>query len=396
MRNGPFRREVIFIIGIVVGHDADAGCLVQMDDRCNSDIVCSKFIREKDRNHMMKMLAALLSLATFAGNGVNYKADPDWMKLPEGRTEIGSMHGTVAVSSANEVYISVEGTVRQRFAVLGPNPGLQVYSADGKYVRNVPNAPFDLHGFIIRKEPEGEFVYASRLAAGLTAADQTRAGLDQQAVIKMTLDGKIIMAIPPSAIPDQFKNKADDGRPVMRLTSVAVAPNGDIYVTDGYASDYIHRFDKNGKYIQSFGGKMAPYGFRTMHQLTVDTRFTPARLLACDRANNRLVHLSLNGDFLGVVAKDLLAPAAVAVRGDYVAVAELRGRVTVLDKTGAIAATLSSNTTADEIGNNRTDPAKWRAGIVNAPHGVTFDQLGNIYVSEFSLFGRLHKFSSAS
>lgn len=306
------------------------------------------------------------------------------------------MHGTVAVSSANEVYINVEGTVRQRFAVLGPNPGLQVYSADGKYLRNVPNAPFDLHGFIIRKEPDGEFIYASRLAAGLTPEDQTRAGLDQQAVIKMTLDGKMVVAIPPSAVPDRFKNKASDGRSVMRLTSVAVAPNGDIYVTDGYASDYIHRFDKNGKYIQSFGGKMAPYGFRTMHQLTTDTRYTPARLLACDRANNRLVHLSLNGDFIGVVAMNLLAPAAVAVRGDYVAVAELRGRVTLLDKTGAIVATLSSNTTADEIGTNRTEPSKWHPGVANAPHGITFDANGNIYVSEFSLFGRLHKFNLAS
>ncbi|HEY2381045.1 MAG TPA: hypothetical protein VGK48_07670 [Terriglobia bacterium] len=345
---------------------------------------------------MMKLVLALLSMATVAGNGVDYKADPNWLKLQEGRTEIGSMHGTVAVSSANEVYINVEGTVRQRFAVLGPNPGLQVYSADGKYLRNVPNAPFDLHGFVIRKEPDGEYIYASRLAAGLTAEDQKRAGLDKEAVIKMTLDGKMVMTIPPSAIPDQFKNKAPDGRPVMRLTSVAVAPNGDIYATDGYASDYIHRFDKNGKYIQSFGGKMAPYSFRTMHQLTIDTRYTPARLLACDRANNRLVHLSLNGDFIGVVATGLLAPAAVAVRGDYVAVAELRGRVTLLDKNNAIAATLSSNTTADEIGRNTTDPAKWKPGIANAPHGITFDAQGNIYVAEFSLFGRLHKFNLAS
>src|SRR5262245_55190776 len=166
-----------------------------------------------------------------------YAPAPDWLKLPEGRTEIGSMHGTVAVSSANEVYINVEGTVRQRFAVLGPNPGLQVYSTDGKYLRNVPDAPFDLHGFVINKEADGEYIYATRLAAALTPADQTRAGLDQQAIIKMTLDGKIVMAIPSSRIPDQFKNKTDDGRPVMRLTSITVAPNGDIYAADGYASD---------------------------------------------------------------------------------------------------------------------------------------------------------------
>ena len=79
------------------------------------------------------------------------------------------------------------------------------------------------------------------------------------------------------------------------LTGLDVAPNGDIYVTDGYASDYIHRFDKTGKYLASFGGKKAPYSFNTLHKLAIDTRFQPARIIACDRANNRVVHLSLDG-----------------------------------------------------------------------------------------------------
>jgi hypothetical protein len=57
--------------------------------------------------------------------------------------EIGSMHGDVAVSAAGEVYISVEGSVRQRFAILGPNPGLQVYAPDGRFLRNVPGALID-------------------------------------------------------------------------------------------------------------------------------------------------------------------------------------------------------------------------------------------------------------
>ena len=197
----------------------------------------------------------LLSTAAFAqgvgsATALNYKVVPDWLKLPEGRTEIGSMHGDVAVSSVGEVYISVEGSVRQRFAILGPNPGLQVYAPDGRFLRNVPNAPSDLHGFIIHKETAGEFIYATRLAGGRSQADQTRNGLDQQAIIKMTLDGRIVQAIPASAIPDEFKNKGADGSPYLQLTEVAVAPNGDIYAADGYASYYIHRFDRTGRYIK--------------------------------------------------------------------------------------------------------------------------------------------------
>ena len=143
------------------------------------------------------------------------------------------------------------------------------------------------------------------------------------------------MTIGSSAIPDQYKvRNARSNQLALLLTGLDVAPNGDIYVTDGYASDYIHRFDKTGKYIASFGGKQAPYSFNTLHKLAIDTRFQPARIIACDRANNRVVHLSLDGDFLGVVAKDLLLPAAIVIDGDNAIVGELNGRVTVLDKSG--------------------------------------------------------------
>ena len=131
----------------------------------------------------------LLSPAAFAQSDGNtatldYKVVPDWLKLPEGRTEIGSMHGDVAVSSAGEVYISVQGKARQNAAPDGPAPGVQVYAPDGTFLRNVPNAPSDLCGFIIRKEPQGEFIYGARLAGGhpasdppeVTTADQSRAG----------------------------------------------------------------------------------------------------------------------------------------------------------------------------------------------------------------------------
>lgn len=255
---------------------------------------------------------ALAGTGSAATPALEFSTDAGWLKLPEGRGEIGSMHGDVAVSAAGEIYISVEGSVRQRYAILGPGPGLQVYAADGRFLRNVPDAPFDLHGFVIRQEADGEFLYGVRLAGGPTAADQGRAGLDRQVIVKMTLDGKPVMSIAPGNIPDAYKSKARDGTPYMRLTGIAVAPNGDIYVSDGYASDHVHRFDRSGRYIASFGGKQPPYGFRTLHKIAIDTRFQPARLIGIDRENSRLVHLSLDGGLIGVVAADLQRPAAVS------------------------------------------------------------------------------------
>src|SRR5436309_751117 len=103
-----------------------------------------------------------------------------------------------------------------------------------------------------------------------------------------------------TTVPDWLK--LPEGRPKIGDS------HGDVYVTDGYASDYVHRFDRAGLYLKSFGGRKEPYGFKTLHKIAIDPRFEPARIIGCDRANMRVVHLSLEGEFLGVVAKDLLLP----------------------------------------------------------------------------------------
>ena len=320
---------------------------------------------------MHKTLVFSLSLLAFLGHAlaVEYKAVPNWYKLPEGRPQMGNMHGDVAVSANGDVYVSV----------MDPKAALQVYAPDGKFLRLVPNAPPDLHGFVIHKEADGEFIYGPRLGAGN--------------ILKLTLDGKEVLNIPSSAIPDEFKSVGKDGKPVVRLTAMDVAPNGDLYVVDGYSSDYVHRFDKTGKYLKSFGGKKEPYGFKTLHKIAIDSRFDPPRIIGCDRANGRVVHLSLAGEFLGVIAKDMLLPAAVAIHGDHAVIGEIKGQVTVLDKTGQVVARLGTNTAADEVGTNKTEPDKWRPGLVTAPHGVACNEHGDVFVSEYNIYGRVHRFN---
>ena len=321
--------------------------------------------------HIVPMAAICAALLTPVSAAVEYTAVADWLKLPDGRAQIGDMHGDIAVSSRGEVYVSVQD----------PQAGLQVFGQDGRFIRNVPNAPSDFHGFVIRQQPDGEFIFGTRLRG------------QGVAVVKMALDGTVAMTIPATAIPDEYKIKsARSGQIQVLLTGMDVAPNGDLYITDGYSSDYIHRFDRTGKYIKSFGGKQPPYSFNTLHKLAIDTRFQPARLIACDRANNRVVHLSLDGEFLGVVATDLLLPAAVVIDGDNAIVGELRGRVTILDKAGKVVTRVGANTAAG-IGTNTTKPDQWQTGLVLSPHGVAVNNRGDLFVSEFNGVGRVHRFN---
>lgn len=300
-----------------------------------------------------------------------WEGGPDPLKLPDGMPQLGNQHGDVAVSSSGDIYVSL---------MQGLRSGVQVYAADGTYLRNVRNAPTDFHGFVIRRGPDGEFLYGPQLGGGK--------------ILKMTLEGEVVLTISGDAIPRKYwlvNPKTQQAS--LRLTGCDVAPNGDIFVTDGYASDYVHRFNAKGEYLATFGGKAEPYGFKTLHKIAVDTRFDPPRLVGTDRANNRVVHLSMDGELLGEVATGLLMPAAAVVQGDYLAVGEIKGRVTVFDRENRVVARLGENPNAAEVGTNRVEPAKWRPGIVNAPHGVAFSPAGDLFVSEYSVHGRVLKFS---
>ena len=213
-------------------------------------------------NLFISLALLMLSLGVFGHEGHNEKTH--WETPPAGMKHIGTGHGDIVVASNGEVYVSVEG---------GDKAGIQVYSKDGQYLRNVANAPADFHGFSIRQEGDREFIYG--------------AGRISKEVTKMTLTGEVVLKI-------TLKNNQSQMQ-WARLTAVDVADNGDIYIIDGYSRDGIFQFDKEGKFIRAFGGRAAPYKFKNAHKLAIDRRFTPHRLLVCDRGNKRLIHLGLDG-----------------------------------------------------------------------------------------------------
>lgn len=295
-----------------------------------------------------------------------FAMNPRFLTLPKCMSTVGEAHGDIAVSPAGEIYVSVEA---------GEHPGLQVYSRTGRYLRNVPQAPYDLHGFIIATAADG-----SPNIFGVS--------LYGQRIVQLTLQGKVVQAIPAASIPDQYKTN-EDGKLHVALTGIAVAPNGDIYAVDGYGRDFIHRFDKSGKYLGTFGGQGEPWNFKQCHKIAIDPRFAPARLLCTDRLHDRLIQMDLDGHVLGVFAQGLRWPSALAVYGDELAVAELEGRVTILDKQGKRIASIGTNENADEIKTNRVPPEKWQPDLFYAPHGITYAADGSLLVTEWSQWGRV-------
>lgn len=309
------------------------------------------------------------------GNGIySYDTVPEWGVLPDGKN-IGPTHGGIAVAEDGRVFVATDA-----------EHGIVEFDKDGKFTRFLEPAIKGIHALQIVKEGDTEYLVAAHLHG--------------DRMLKLSLDGEIVLQIPNEKTGmiegEPTRGKGDDKHSVLRkITAAAIAPNGDIYASCGYGSNLIHRFDKEGALIGSFGGKEAEgerrseYKFRTPHGLSIDTRFGEPRLLVVDREQGRLVHYTLDFKFIGEHATNLRRPCAVDFHGDLCIVAELAGRATVLDKTGAPVAFLGDNPIIKQRNNFRVAPEDMKVGIFTAPHGCAFDNDGNILVQDWNATGRV-------
>ena len=317
--------------------------------------------------HMTKLTLTLLSSLALCGAAtaeVSYEFAPNFIQPPPGKAQIGNGHGEIAVDAAGNIYVSVQEK----------DAGLQVYGPDGKFIKALKLPP-SLHGFVIRKDGDQEYIFA--------------AVLGEARVFKAKLDGTIVLDIPTTSFPaDKIETEKDKK---LHLTNCDVAPNGDIYVVDGYGQSWIFVFDHEGKFKKVFGGPGEPLKLANTHKIFIDKRFEPARIFACDRGNNRMLHLDLDGNLIKVIAKDegLRRPSSASFHGDLVCIAEIAGRVSVWDKEGKLVAALGMNDTKGQTNTPKVEPKDWREGIVTSPHGITFDNQGNILETEWNVFGRV-------
>ncbi len=84
-------------------------------------------------------------------------------------------------------------------------------------------------------------------------------------------------------------------------------------------------------------------------------------------------------------------PTSVAVQGDYVAVPDLLGSLTVLDKSNKVIAVLGKNPDAGKGRSFNIPQAQWVEGAFSGTHGSYWDADGNLYVQDWNVSGRLMK-----
>jgi len=304
---------------------------------------------------------SLASTLTHAGE-LKYSISPNFFEQDPDHKPLGPCHGGVVIDKAGNIYVSTD-TER----------GIVVFTPDGKFRKAV--GPTRIHGLEIREENGVEHIYAARPS--------------DHEVIKLKLDGEREWTLEYPKEAGIYKEAK-----AFNPCAVTVAPDGSIFVADGYGANYVLKFDKDRKFVKAFGGPGDEEGkFKTCHGIALDTRQGKPLLLVCNRNSNRVEYWDLDGNFVKVIQKDLRMPAAVHIRGDYAVFPELQGRVTVLDKEGNIVAQVGDNPNEKQRANFGLPSDQWKDGICNSPHGASIDKDGNLIVSEWSQFGHLHKFA---
>ncbi|MEZ4774613.1 MAG: twin-arginine translocation signal domain-containing protein [Bacteroidia bacterium] len=117
-------------------------------------------------------------------------------------------------------------------------------------------------------------------------------------VQKTTLDGKVLLTIGHPKEIGEYKD-TDPFKP----TETAIGPNGDIYVADGYGSQWILQYSATGEFIRKFGGKGdGESQFETAHGVCIDSR-NPANptLLCTSRVHNSFKRFTLDGQYLSTI-----------------------------------------------------------------------------------------------
>lgn len=278
--------------------------------------------------------------------------------------ELGNTHGCMVVDKDGNLLANTD-----------TEQAIVVFSPDGKIVRTWGKEFHGgLHGMCLRKEDGKEVLYLAH----------TR----RHEVVKTTIDGTVLWTLGwPQA--SGIYEKEEQFNP----TAVAVGPDGQLFVADGYGRSWLHLYDKERNYVKSFGGPgKEPGKLQTPHGIWLDARGKEPLLLVCDRENHRLQWFTMDGTFVRMMDKDLRRPCNVWPLGDGgLVVADLAGRITILGKDDVPVQQLGDNPDPKRRAQNGVPREQWQDGHFLSPHSVCADQKGNLYVMDWNFLGRVTK-----
>lgn len=200
-----------------------------------------------------------------------YRVLRDWGKLDNKKFPVKDCHEMVMDKRKRLILLTNE-----------TRNNILIYDKSGKLIDSWGNQFPGGHGLTLHEENGEEFLYIT--------------DYELQEVYKTTIDGKILLTIRHPKFIGAYKD-CDKFLP----TETCIGPNGDIYIADGYGSQYILQYDRKGQFIRKFGGDsfIQDDKFKQVHGIALDNRNPDNPVLICsERVKNCFKRFTLSGEYI--------------------------------------------------------------------------------------------------
>jgi DNA-binding beta-propeller fold protein YncE len=281
---------------------------------------------------------------------LDYVFAPDAITLPAG-SKMGAA-AAVAFDARGHIYVLTRGA--QAFFEFDPNGAFVRSFGDGMFTRS--------HGLKIDRD------------GNLWATD-----VGAHTVVKLNPAGQVLLTIGTKGEAGEW-NEAAGSRKLNQPNDIAIAANGDVFIAQGHTPGArgdarVLKFDKDGKFITSWGGKGKEQGqFEVAHGITIDPK---GLLWVMDRENSRIQVFDTNGRFVREQKYKGLPCSVSFTKDEAFMVNGFTGQILRLDASGKVlAATGRPGTAPGEFGE---------------AHFVAVSPRGDVYVAD-SVNGQLMKF----
>jgi sugar lactone lactonase YvrE len=269
---------------------------------------------------------AALAVATASAQSGAARLDANWARLPQGTTWNGNTSWITADGKGNVVVL-----VRTA-------PYFRVFTRDGTFVRAFGEDGLFESAHSVTIDSQG-FLWASDSAAHV--------------IHKFSPDGRLLMTLGKRGVAGDNTSRDLFNQP----NHVAIAPNGDIYVSDGYQNARVVHFSGSGQFVRIIGGGKGsqPGQLQLPHGVALDSK---GRILVNDSDNQRVTVFDKEGRFVETWPFPSRGGIAVA-SDDTVYVSDVNVGIVNIVKDGKLLGSVSAD----------------RA------HGMGIDTDGSIYVS---------------
>ncbi|MFN0176001.1 MAG: 6-bladed beta-propeller [Saprospiraceae bacterium] len=297
-------------------------------------------------------------------NNKRYRINTRWSQADVSRYPVNDCHEMVQDQKGRILLLTNE--IRNN---------VLIYDKNGKFLEIWGTEYPGAHGLTLFNENGADVLFI---------CDNTR-----HQVIKTSIDGRVLLTL------DYPKETGLYASPEEYVpTETAIAPNGDIYVADGYGQDLIIQYDAQGRYIRYFGGNFGflPHQLQNAHGICLDLRDkTSPSLIVTSRKQNAFKRFDLEGNYLETIALPGAWVCRPVIKGDYLYTAVLQsnsrqwqqsGFVTILDKQNRVVSNLAGSTPTYSEG--VPDEMYQTVKAFQYPHDVCVDDEENLYVAQWN------------